>query len=92
MAFWDRIKFLLLLGLLWLAGLAVVWTTTVKPLGGPFDDALRIALRTTTPGCSRSWRSSSLRQLHYLLEEHSKGYYRFWQTAVFGARTGGSAG
>ena len=41
---WDRIKLLLFLGLLWLAGLAVVWSTTVRPLNGPFTDALRIAI------------------------------------------------
>ena len=41
---WDRVKFVVLLGILWLAGLAVVWTTTVKPIGGPFSDAVRIAV------------------------------------------------
>ena len=40
---WDRIKLLVLLGILWLAGLAVVWSTTVKPLDGPLVDAFRIA-------------------------------------------------
>ena len=42
-AFWDRIKFVILLAGLWGCGLAIVWTTTVKPIGGPFSDALRIA-------------------------------------------------
>ena len=39
---------------------------------------------TTTSG---SWCSSASRcsgQLHYLIEEHSKTYYRFWQKTVFG--------
>ena len=44
MTFWDRVKFLILLAGLWLAGLAVVWTSSVNPIGGPFSDAVRIAL------------------------------------------------
>lgn len=81
--FWDRIKLLVLLSILWLAGLAVVWSTTVKPLDGPFSDAIRIAV-------SDYWWLLALmalefvRQVHYFIEEHSKGYYRFWQTTVFG--------
>ena len=81
-ASWDRVKFLMLLFLLWLAGLATVWTS-LRPLGGPFSDAVRIALQDYT------WITvlaalEVLRQLHYLIEEHSKGYYRFWQKSVFG--------
>ena len=82
---WDRIKLLVLLGMLWLAGLAVVWSTTVKPLDGPFTDAIRIAI-------SDYWwllalmAVEFLRQVHYFIEERSKGYYRFWQQPVFGGR------
>ncbi len=73
-AFWDRIKFVVLLTGLWACGLAVVWTTTVKPIGGPFSDAVRIAMH------DYSWilvllGLEVLRQLHYLIEEHSKAYY-----------------
>ncbi|MGZ8578299.1 MAG: AAA family ATPase [Actinomycetota bacterium] len=81
--FWDRIRFLLLLGVFWIAGLAVVWTTTVKPLGGPFGDAIRIAI-------SDYWWIlvlmvlEGIRQLHYFLEERSRGYYAFWQKHVWG--------
>jgi ATP-dependent Zn protease len=80
---WDRIKLLLFLGLLWLAGLAVVWSTTVRPLNGPFTDALRIAIS------DYSWLLllmglEFIRQVHYFLEERSKGYYRFWQHTLFG--------
>jgi cell division protease FtsH len=90
MAFWDRIKFLILLAGLWLAGLAIVWTTSVNPIGGPFSDAARIALR------DYAWiivlaSLELLRQFHYVIEEHSEGYYRFWQMRVFGGlsrRTG----
>lgn len=82
MAFWDRIRFLLLLGFIWVCGLAVVWTTTVSPLGGMIDEALRIAVR------DYSWLLvlmvlECIRQLHYLIEEHSKGYYAFWEHKVF---------
>jgi cell division protease FtsH len=82
-AFWDRIRFLLLLGLVWLSGLAVVWTATVSPLGGTFDEALKIAAR------DYAWVLAlmlleSLRQIHYYIEERSKGYYRFWEKRVFG--------
>jgi ATP-dependent Zn protease len=82
MAFWDRIRFLLLLALVWLCGLAVVWTTTVSPLGGTIDEAVRIAVR------DYSWLlilmiAECVRQLHYLTEEHSKGYYAFWEHRVF---------
>jgi ATP-dependent Zn protease len=80
---WDRIKLLLFLGILWLAGLAVVWSTTVRPLDGPFVDAVRIAI-------DDYWWLLGLmalefvRQTHYFVEEHSKGYYRFWEHSVFG--------
>jgi hypothetical protein len=87
---WDRIKLLLFLGLLWLAGLAVVWSTTVRPLNGPFTDALRIAIS------DYSWLLllmglEFIRQVHYFIQERSKGYYRFWQHTVFGEPTGTSA-
>ncbi len=79
---WDRIKLLLFLGLLWLAGLAVVWSTTVRPLDGPFTDALRIAIS------DYSWLLllmglEFIRQVHNFIEERSKGYYRFWQHGIF---------
>ncbi|HZB01994.1 MAG TPA: AAA family ATPase [Actinomycetota bacterium] len=84
---WDRVKFLLLLGLLWIAGLAVVWAASVNPLGGPFLDAVRIAL------VDYAWilvlaGIELTRQLHYFIEEHSKGYYRFWEKRVFGSAKG----
>lgn len=81
---WDRIKLLIFLGILWLAGLAVVWSTTVRPLDGPFVDAVRIAVNDY-------WWLLALmalefvRQVHYFIEERSKGYYRFWHQSVFGS-------
>jgi ATP-dependent Zn protease len=80
---WDRIKLLLLLGLLWLAGLAVIWTTTVYPLNGPFLDAVRGAV-TDYWWLLALMALEFVRQMHYFLEERSKGYYRFWQHTVFG--------
>ena len=82
-ALWDRVKFVVLLLGLWACGLAVVWTTTVNPIGGPFSDAVRIAMHDYV------WilvllALEVLRQLNYLIEEHSKAYYRFWQKTVFG--------
>jgi cell division protease FtsH len=82
-ALWDRVRFVLLLAILWVCGVAVVWTTTVNPLGGPFNDAVRIALH------DYAWIVwlgvlELIRQLHYLIEEHSRGYYRFWEKKVFG--------
>ena len=82
-ALWDRVKFVVLLLGLWACGLAVVWTTTVNPIGGPFSDAVRIAMH------DYAWilvllALEVLRQLNYLIEEHSKAYYRFWQKTVFG--------
>jgi ATP-dependent Zn protease len=81
--FWDRIKLLIFLGILWLTGLAVVWSTSVKPLDGPLIDAIRIATNDYW------WLLALmgiefLRQVHYFIEERSKGYYRFWQQTVFG--------
>jgi cell division protease FtsH len=82
-SFWDRIRFLLLLGFLWVCGLAVVWTTTVHPLGGPFFDAVRIALHDYA---WIIWLAviELVRQLHYLIEEHSTGYYALWEKKIFG--------
>ena len=82
-SWWDRIRFLVLLAILWVCGLAVVWTTSVHPLGGPFSDAVRIALHDYA---WIIWLAvlELVRQLHYLIEEHSPGYYRLWEKKVFG--------
>ena len=73
--FWDRIKFvILLLGSCGLAGSPSCGPPPSTPLGGPFSDALRIAFARLR------WilvllALEVLRQLHYLIEEHSKAYY-----------------
>jgi cell division protease FtsH len=80
---WDRVRLVILLALLWVCGLAIVWTTTVHPLGGPMSEAIRIAFHDYL------WilvlgALEIVRQIHYFIEEHSKGYFAFWQHGVFG--------
>ncbi len=75
-ALWDRIRLILLLVGAWLAMLAVVWSTE-EPWGTPFDQTLSIAVQ------DYGWllllaMLEAIRQLHYLLQERSKGYYRWW--------------
>jgi len=80
LAFWDRIKFLLLLVLLWFV---LVWSVMANdPIVG-FMDAMRIEVR------SGWWvfvlgGLEVIRQIHFLISEHSRRYYRFWTTTVFG--------
>jgi cell division protease FtsH len=85
LGFWDRIKFLLLLVLLWFV---LVWSVMADdPIVG-FSDAARIEAR------SGWWvflliGLELLRQIHFLVSEHWRGYHRFWTSSVFGgmART-----
>jgi cell division protease FtsH len=55
----------------------------VHPLGGRFIEAIQIALH------DYAWivwlaLIELVRQLHYLIEEHSPSYYRLWEKKVFG--------
>ncbi len=77
---WDRIKFLLLLVLIWFV---LVWSTMADdPLIG-FADAMRIEVRT-------GWwvflllGLEVLRQVHFIISEHWAAYHRFWTETVFG--------
>jgi len=78
--FWDRIKFLVLLGLLWIV---LVWSVMANdPIVG-FSDAVKIEVRTGY------WvfillGLEVLRQIHFLISEHSRAYHRFWTWLVFG--------
>jgi cell division protease FtsH len=80
LSFWDRIKFLVLLGLVWLI---LTWSVMANdPLVG-FSDAVRIEVR------AGSWvfilmGLEVIRQIHFLISEHSKAYHRFWTYGVFG--------
>jgi ATP-dependent Zn protease len=80
LGFWDRIKFLLLLTLLWFV---LVWSVMANdPIVG-FSDAMRIEVRA-------GWwvflllGLEALRQIHFLVSEHWRGYHRFWTSMVFG--------
>src|SRR6266700_6562766 len=77
---WDRIKFLLLLVLLWFV---LVWSAMANnPLVG-FYDAMRGQLRT-------GWwvfillGLEGLRQVHFFVSERSFAYHRHWTESVFG--------
>jgi ATP-dependent Zn protease len=80
LAFWDRIKFLLLLAGLW--GF-LLWAK--------IDDvpimSVRDAARDTLE--AKWWILALaglelLRQVHYLISEHWSGWHRFWTESVFG--------
>jgi ATP-dependent Zn protease len=80
MAWWDRIKVLLLLvGLLAFFVAAEIADNPILPI----SEAINATLR------SKVWLEviiglELLRQVHYLISEHSVGYHRFWSTTVFG--------
>jgi ATP-dependent Zn protease len=81
MARWDRVKFLILIfALFWF----FVWAEYAD--ANPFNtigDALRDTFQT-------KWFLEVLfgveliRQIHYLISEHSARYHRFWTKSVFG--------
>jgi cell division protease FtsH len=80
LAFWDRIKLLVLLALIWF--ILVLAVMADDPIVG-FTDAMRIETRA-------AWwvflliGLELLRQIHFLISEHSRGYHRFWNSTVFG--------
>jgi hypothetical protein len=80
LALWDRIKFLILLALVWLI---LVWSVMANdPIVG-FTDAVRIEVRAGL------WvfvllGLEVLRQVHFLISERSTRYHRFWTVKVFG--------
>jgi cell division protease FtsH len=76
---WDRIKFLLLLVLVW-------WILVWAAMGNP-DMSFRDALLTEVR--SGAWvfvlmGLEAIRQIHYLISEHWAGYHRFWTVKFFG--------
>jgi cell division protease FtsH len=80
LALWDRLKFLVLLTLVWFI---LVWSVMASnPLIG-FVDAMRIEV-------SSGWwvfvliGLELIRQAHFLISEHWAGYYRFWTSTFFG--------
>src|ERR1700734_3541175 len=81
---WDRVKFLLLLVLLWFV---LVWSVMASdPLVG-FVDAMRIEV--TSGGWVFALIALELiRQVHFLISEHWAGYHRFWTKKFFGSLDG----
>ncbi len=78
---WDRVKFLLLITLLfWF----FVWSAYSD--ANPFNtvgDALRDTARSKWP-LFVLFGIEAVRQVHYLIAEHSAGYNHFWTKSVFG--------
>ncbi|MGH9177344.1 MAG: AAA family ATPase [Acidimicrobiales bacterium] len=74
MAGWDRVKFMVLLGGFWLV---LVWAAMADDPNLSFSEAVRRHVR------SASWLlvllgAEALRQVHYLISEHSAAYHGFW--------------
>jgi cell division protease FtsH len=82
LAWWDRIKILLLLLGVWAA---LLWADLAGNPLLPIGDAFRIALRNSfRQGILVVAGLEVVRQLHYVISEHSKGYHRFWSKRMFG--------
>jgi cell division protease FtsH len=80
LVFWDRVKFLALLALIWLV---LVWSDMANnPLVG-FVDAARQQV-TLAAWVEVLFGLEVLRQLHFLVAEHWAGYYRLWSRGIFG--------
>lgn len=80
LVFWDRVKFLALLALIWLV---LVWSDMANnPLVG-FVDAARQQV-TLAAWVEVLFGLEVLRQLHFLIAEHWAGYYRLWSRGIFG--------
>jgi cell division protease FtsH len=83
LAFWDRIKFLLLLTVFWFI---LLWSTKSGNPLVTWSDAFRIEAR------AGAWvlvliGLEALRQIHFLISEHWAGYHYFWTHRVFGGTT-----
>ncbi|GLH98984.1 AAA family ATPase [Phytohabitans aurantiacus] len=80
LALWDRIKFIVLLSLLWLV---LVWASMADNPLLPFVDAARIEARESF------WvfvllGLEVIRQAHFLISERWAAYHYFWTYRVFG--------
>jgi ATP-dependent Zn protease len=80
LALWDRLKWLVLLGIIWLL---LVWSQMANnPLMG-FADAVRIQVHMG------SWvfylaGLEVLHQIHFFISERWAGYHQFWLNRVWG--------
>jgi cell division protease FtsH len=91
LAWWDRIKFLLLGAVVY--GI-LVWNTYAQNQGvsALTGDSVGISLRRALAQATRAniWLLvliglELIRQLHYVVSEHSAAYHRFFTRGVFGA-------
>jgi cell division protease FtsH len=80
MPLWNRIRLLLLLAVAWLI---LVWAAMADNPLLPFVDSVRIQLQDSQ---WLIWLAGLelLRQIHFLIEERSARYHRFWSQKVFG--------
>jgi cell division protease FtsH len=81
---WDRVKFLLLLALLWFI---LVWSVMASDPVPGFLDAMRIEV-TAGLWVFVLFGLEVLRQVHFLISEHWVGYHRFWTKKFFGGLDG----
>src|SRR5689334_2929074 len=85
---WDRVKFLLLFAIAWFA---LVWAAMADDPILPFQDALRLQVRSGKGiAIMVLFGIEILRQLHYLVSEHAAGYHRLWTHGIFGGIERGS--
>jgi ATP-dependent Zn protease len=80
MPLWNRIRLLLLFAVAWLI---LVWAAMADNPLLPFVDSVRIQLHDSQ---WLIWLAGLelLRQIHYLIEERSARYHRFWSQKVSG--------
>jgi cell division protease FtsH len=81
MSFWDRIKILLLL--------VAVWWILVWALIAKFPGIITFREAVLTEARSGAWvfvlmGLEAVRQIHYLISEHSARYHHFWTVTFFG--------
>jgi cell division protease FtsH len=82
LAWWDRVKMLLVLLGIWAA---LLWADLAGNALLPIGDAFRLALKNSFRlGILAVAGLEVLRQIHYLISEHAAGYHRFWTKRVFG--------
>ncbi len=77
---WDRMKFLVLLAVLFLV---LVWAAMADNPLLPFRDSVWLQAREST-WIFVLFGLELLRQVHFLISEHSAGYHHFWSQRVFG--------
>ncbi|MCA1735841.1 MAG: ATPase, partial [Actinobacteria bacterium] len=83
---WDRIKFLVILGIITLG----IVGSEIQPPFVTVGQALADFL-ASTPGrvIAILFLIEVLRQIHYFISERSEGYHRVWQKGIIGGVEGG---